>query len=69
MTITHRFQGLVLDPETDRPVLGGWAAIGGPWMKPISLANVARVRRATDLTILASNGVDWTRRGMCTITS
>lgn len=61
VTITHRFQGLVLDPETDRPVLGGWAAIGGPWMKPISLANVARVRRATDLTILASNGVDTAR--------
>lgn len=61
VTITHRFQGLVLDPETDRPILGGWAAIGGPWMKPISLANVARVRRNTNLTILGSNGVDTAR--------
>lgn len=61
VTITHRFQGLVIDPETDLPVLGGWAAIGGPWMKPISLSNVARVRRATELTILGSNGVDTAR--------
>lgn len=61
VTITHRFQGLVLDPETDQPIWGGWAAIGGPWMKPISLANVARVRRNTGLTILGSNGVDTAR--------
>jgi len=61
VTVTHRFQGLVIDPDTDRPVLGGWAAIGGPWMKPISLANVARVRRTTGLAILGSNGVDTAR--------
>lgn len=61
VTITHRFQGLVIDPETDKPILGGWAAIGGPWMKPVSLANVARVRRGTGLTILGSNGVDTPR--------
>lgn len=61
VTITHRFQGLVIDPETDEPILGGWAAIGGPWMKPVSLANVARVRRGTQLTILGSNGVDTPR--------
>ena len=61
VTITHRFQGLVIDPETEEPVIGGWAAIGGPWMKPMSLANVARVRRGTGLTILGSNGVDTPR--------
>lgn len=64
VTITHRFQGLVIDPDTDEPILGGWAAIGGPWMKPVSLANVARVRRGTELTILGSNGVD-TPRDVC----
>lgn len=45
VTVMHRFQGLMVDPETDEPVLGGWAALGGPWMKPVSLANVARARR------------------------
>lgn len=29
VTVMHRFQGLMVDPETDAPVLGGGAAIGG----------------------------------------
>lgn len=58
VTITHRFQGLVLDPETGAPVLGGFAAIGGPWMKPLTLASIAKVRRATGLEIMGSNGAD-----------
>ena len=61
VTVMHRFQGLMIDPDTDEPILGGWAAIGGPWMKPISLANVAKVRRATGLTVLGGNGADTAR--------
>lgn len=62
VTVMHRFQGLMVDPETDEPVLGGWAALGGPWMKPVSLANVARARRAVpEMTILGGNGADTAR--------
>lgn len=58
VTIMHRYQGLVIDHETLEPVIGGYAAIGGPWMKPLSLANVAKVRNATHLSIMGSNGAD-----------
>ncbi len=58
VTITHRFQGLVVDHDAEAPVLGGFAAIGGPWMKPITLANIAKVYRATKLEIMGGNGVD-----------
>ena len=62
VTVMHRYQGLMVDPETDAPVLGGWAALGGPWMKPISLANIARVRRAApEVTIVGGNGADTAR--------
>lgn len=62
VTVMHRYQGLMVDPDTDQPVLGGWAALGGPWMKPISLANIARVRRAApELTIVGGNGADTAR--------
>ena len=58
VTVMHRYQGLVIDHETLEPVIGGYAAIGGPWMKPLSLANVAKVRNATSLEIMGSNGAD-----------
>ncbi len=58
VTIMHRYQGLVIDHKTLEPVIGGYAAIGGPWMKPLSLANVAKVRSATNLSIMGGNGVD-----------
>lgn len=62
VTVMHRYQGLMVDPDTDAPVLGGWAALGGPWMKPISLANIARVRRAApEVTIVGGNGADTAR--------
>lgn len=61
VTVMHRFQGMMIDPETDLPVLGGWAAIGGPWMKPVSMANISKVYRAADLTILGGNGADTAR--------
>ncbi len=61
VTVMHRFQGLMIDPETDSPILGGCAAIGGPWMKPISLANVSKIYQKTQLTILGGNGADTAR--------
>lgn len=61
VTVMHRFQGLMVDSETDAPVLGGWAAIGGSWMKPIALANIARIYRGTGLTIFGGNGANTAR--------
>lgn len=61
VTVMHRYQGLMIDENTDMPILGGWAAIGGPWMKPLSLANITKVRRQTGLTILGGNGADTVR--------
>lgn len=58
VTVMHRFQGLMVDPETDAPVLGGWAAIGGSWMKPLTLANIARIYRGTGLTVFGGNGAN-----------
>lgn len=61
VTVMHRLQGIMIDEENDSPILGGWAAIGGPWMKPISLANVAKVKRNTEMIIFGGNGADTVR--------
>lgn len=61
VTIMHRYQGLMVDQELDEPVIGGWAAIGGPWMKPIALANLSKVYRNVDVEICGSNGIDTAR--------
>ena len=58
VTIMHRFQGMVIDHETETPKLGGYAAIGGPWMKPLSLANISKVFQSTYMQIMGGNGVD-----------
>ncbi|WMJ76951.1 MULTISPECIES: tRNA-dihydrouridine synthase [unclassified Sedimentibacter] len=61
VTIMHRYQGLMIDEETDEPIIGGWAAIGGPWMKPITLANLSKVYKNTGIEICGGNGVDSAR--------
>ena len=59
VTVMHRYQGLVVDAETEEPSLGGFAAIGGPWMKPIALANIAKIYRGGNgLSICGGNGAD-----------
>lgn len=61
VTIMHRYQGLILSDEDDLPMLGGRAAIGGPWMKPITLANLSKAAQATKLPIIGGNGIDTAR--------
>lgn len=59
VTVMHRYQGLVLDIEEEAPALGGWAAVGGPWMKPISLGNISKVyRNVPGMEICGGNGVN-----------
>jgi len=59
VTVMHRYQGLIIDVETEMPAIGGFAAIGGPWMKPIALANIAKIYRGVKgLSVCGGNGVD-----------
>ena len=59
VTVMHRYQGLIIDPLDETPALGGWAAIGGPWMKPIARANISKIyRNVPGMEICGSNGVN-----------
>lgn len=59
VTVMHRYQGLIVDAMDETPALGGWAAIGGPWMKPIALANLSKIyRNVPGMEICGSNGVN-----------
>lgn len=62
VNIMHRYQALIIDPFSNEPVLDGLAAIGGPWMKPVSLSNVSKVYSALpDFNISGGNGADNSR--------
>ena len=56
--LTTRPLGFVPDPETRRPLLGTFAAIGGAWALPITLRHVAkaRARFGPELSIIGTNG-------------
>jgi dihydroorotate dehydrogenase (fumarate) len=56
---TARFQGLVIDVNTMRPVSwGGFGGYGGPWQLPISLAWTARIaQKKLGIPIIGSGGV------------
>ncbi|RLG77800.1 MAG: hypothetical protein DRO12_01260 [Thermoprotei archaeon] len=56
---TARFQGLIIDVETMRPILwGGTGGYGGPWQLPISLVwtyNI--VRELPEVPVIGSGGI------------
>ncbi|RLE77167.1 MAG: hypothetical protein DRJ56_02900 [Thermoprotei archaeon] len=56
---TARFQGLVVDPDSMRPVLwGGFGGYGGPWMVPLSCGWVARIALSgLEVPIIGSGGI------------
>lgn len=57
VTISNRFVGFVVDVETGKPLLDGWAGVGGPWVKPLTLRWISKVHAAMDtLPISGSNG-------------
>lgn len=58
VTLTNRFMGFAVDAENARPYIYGWAGIGGPWVKPLSLRWVSKTHTAMpDFPITGSNGV------------
>jgi dihydroorotate dehydrogenase subfamily 1 len=59
-TIINRFVGFALDIETGKPYINGWAGVGGPWVKPLTLRWVSKVFTGVDIPISGTNGAyDW----------
>ena len=57
VTISNRYVGFVVDIETGKPLLNGWAGVGGPWVKPLTLRWISKVHAAINtLPISGSNG-------------
>ena len=60
VTIINRFVGFCLDIETGKPYIHGWAGVGGPWVKPLTLRWVSKVYTGVDIPITGTNGAyDW----------
>ncbi|HKW76795.1 MAG TPA: hypothetical protein VJN64_14790 [Terriglobales bacterium] len=58
LVLTGRVPGFMPDIETQRPVLGSWAAIGGGWSLPASLYWVSKAWRNVSraVPIIGTNG-------------
>jgi dihydroorotate dehydrogenase (fumarate)/dihydropyrimidine dehydrogenase (NAD+) subunit PreA len=56
VTVTNRYMGFAVDIEKGEPYIGGWAAVGGPWIKPLSLRWIAECYRTVSLPVFGSNG-------------
>ena len=60
VTLTNRFVGFCLDIETGKPYINGWAGVGGPWVKPLTLRWISKVHTAMEIAIAGTNGAyDW----------
>ena len=60
VTLTNRFVGFCLDIETGKPYIHGWAGVGGPWVKPLTLRWISKVHTAMAIPISGTNGAyDW----------
>ena len=60
VTITNSFVGFALDIETGKPYINGWAGVGGPWVKPLTLRWISKAYVGLGIPITGSNGLyDW----------
>lgn len=58
LTVVNRFPALEIDLDTGRPLLhSGFAGVGGPWMRPITLKWIAKIAKQVGLPISATNGI------------
>lgn len=56
VTLTNRYNGLVLDFESGKPYIHSTGGCGGPWIKPLTLRTIHLVAKAMDIPISGSNG-------------
>jgi len=58
ITVVNTLPGLIIDPETRRPVLGfGTGGVSGPALMPIGVLATARVARAVRVPIIGVGGI------------
>ena len=58
ISMINTLQGMVVDIETKRPVLGNiFGGLSGPAIKPVALRTVYQVYRAVDIPILGGGGI------------
>jgi dihydroorotate dehydrogenase subfamily 1 len=57
VTISHRFQGWIIDIEKQESLSSALFGYGGPWMLPVALGYVANVSREVPIPICGSGGV------------
>jgi dihydroorotate dehydrogenase len=59
VVVATRQLGFLPDPDTGRPLLGTFAAVGGGWALPLTLRHVAKARLGLgpDVGLVATNGV------------
>jgi dihydroorotate dehydrogenase (NAD+) catalytic subunit len=58
ITVVNTLPGLIIDPETRRPVLGfGTGGVSGPALLPIGVLATARVARAVRVPIIGVGGI------------
>jgi dihydroorotate dehydrogenase len=58
VALVGRANGFLPDLETWDPVLGSWAALGGPWSLPLTLYWISKTRRrlGPDVPLVGTNG-------------
>jgi dihydroorotate dehydrogenase subfamily 1 len=58
VTISHRFQGMIIDIRKGEPLSSSLYGYGGPWMVPIAVGYVAKVAKETRIPICGSGGIE-----------
>ena len=61
VTVSNRYVGFIVDIESGKPLMHGWAGVGGPWVKPLTQRWISKIHAAMNtLPISGSNGpYDW----------
>jgi len=57
VTISHRFQGFMVDIDSGRPFSRHLYGYGGPWLVPITLGYVYKIATSLDIPICGSGGI------------
>ncbi len=57
VTVMNRFVGFCVNVEKAEPYIYGSAGVGGPWVKPLTLQWIYRIRKELGIPISGSNGV------------